>query len=80
MQLASMTDAEILARRAGDKNLPEIDWANAKVEFVDPVVKKPISIRLDVDVLEFFQEDGKGYQRRINQVLRSYMEHEKRAG
>lgn len=80
MQFASMTDAEILARRAGDKNLPEVDWVNAKVEFVDPVVKKPISIRLDIDVLEFFQEDGKGYQRRINQVLRSYMEHEKRAG
>lgn len=79
-KLAAMTDAEIRALRAGDENFPEIDWASADIEIVEPVVKKPISIRLDSDVLEFFQKDGKGYQRRINQVLRSFMEYEKKTG
>ena len=38
-----------------------------------PIGKEPVSIRLDADVLEFFKRDGKGYQTRINTVLRSYM-------
>ena len=37
--------------------------------------KTPISIRLDDDVLAFFKEGGAGYQKRINAVLRSYMDH-----
>lgn len=75
-----MTDAEIRARRAGDENFPEIDWENADVVLVEPIVKVPISIRLDSDVIEFFKDAGKGYQKRINQILRSYMEHQKKAG
>ncbi len=38
-----------------------------------PVPKDPISIRLDSDVLDFFRSTGKGYQTRINAVLRHYM-------
>ena len=37
-------------------------------------VKKPITLRLDADVLEWFKAGGKGYQTRINQLLRKYME------
>jgi len=36
-------------------------------------VKKPVTLRLDADILEWFQRDGKGYQTRINQVLRQVM-------
>ena len=36
--------------------------------------KKAISIRVDEDVLDFFRKEGEGYQRRINAVLRSYMQ------
>lgn len=79
-KLAAMTDAEIRARRAGDPDFPEINWAEADVEFVEPIVKVPISIRLDSDVIEFFKDAGKGYQKRINQILRSYMEHQKKVG
>ena len=79
-KLGTMTDAQIRARRGDDPNLPEIDWANADVELVEPIVKKPVSIRLDSDVIDFFKDAGKGYQTRINQILRSYMEHQKKTG
>ena len=36
--------------------------------------KKAISIRLDEDVLDYFKREGAGYQRRMNAVLRSYMQ------
>jgi uncharacterized protein (DUF4415 family) len=32
-----------------------------------------VSIRLDADILEFFKAQGRGYQTRINAVLREYM-------
>lgn len=35
--------------------------------------KTQISLRLDDDVLEYFQKDGPGYQTRINRALREYM-------
>ena len=39
-----------------------------------PARKKAISIRVDEDVLDYFKRGGEGYQRRINAVLRSYMQ------
>ena len=36
-------------------------------------VKKPITVRLDADILEWFQRDGRGYQTRINEALRRAM-------
>jgi uncharacterized protein (DUF4415 family) len=42
-----------------------------------PPKKKAISIRVDEDVLDYFKQQGAGYQRRINAVLRSYMEQKK---
>lgn len=35
-----------------------------------PGVKEMVSLRLDRDVLDFFQEDGPGWQERINAALR----------
>jgi uncharacterized protein (DUF4415 family) len=40
--------------------------------------KRDIHIRLDPDVLDFFQQQGRGYQSRINAVLRSWVEAQKR--
>lgn len=37
-----------------------------------------ISIRVDEDVLDWFKGEGAGYQRRINAVLRSYVEQRKK--
>ena len=50
-------------------------WKRAKL--VMPMPKQAISIRLDTDVLEFFKDEGPGYQSRINAVLRSYMDAKK---
>ncbi len=36
--------------------------------------KQQITLRIDQDVLDFFKEQGKGYQTKINQLLRTYME------
>jgi uncharacterized protein (DUF4415 family) len=38
-----------------------------------PNSREMVSIRLDSDVLEFFQNDGPGWQDRINDALRAAM-------
>lgn len=43
----------------------------------EPTPKKAISLRLDPDILEFFKSEGKGYQTRMNAVLRAYMNAQK---
>ena len=35
-----------------------------------PGVKEMVSLRIDRDVLDFFQDDGPGWQERINAALR----------
>ena len=47
-------------------------WKNAEVSL--PKNKQAISLRVDPDVLEWFKSYGRGYQSRINAVLRSYYE------
>jgi uncharacterized protein (DUF4415 family) len=36
-----------------------------------PKAKEQVTLRIDRDVLEFFQEDGPGWQDRINDALRT---------
>ena len=53
---------------------PVVDWSKAVVgKFYRPI-KKPLTIRLDADVLAWLKGQGKGYQTRINTPLRSSME------
>lgn len=47
-----------------------IDWSKAEVN--TPPRKRPVALRLDADVLDWFKSFGRGYQTRINAVLRSY--------
>lgn len=72
---AGMTDAEIEAAIASDSDETdmELDWAKATVELPKP--KAVLNMRIDRDILEFFRKTGKGYQGRINAILRSYVEH-----
>lgn len=35
-----------------------------------PGIKEQITLRIDQDVLEYFQQDGPGWQERINEALR----------
>jgi len=39
-------------------------------------LKKPVTLRLDADVLAWFKKDGRRYQTRINQALRQVVERE----
>lgn len=53
---------------------PETDdafWKNTKIEF--PTKKVRLSARIDADVMSWFRSQGKGYQTKINAILRSYM-------
>ncbi len=76
-----MTDREIedAVRKDPDAVPLNFDWSKAVL--VIPPKKKAISIRVDEDVLDYFKKEGAGYQRRMNAVLRSYMQqnHKKRA-
>jgi uncharacterized protein (DUF4415 family) len=45
------------------------------LEFYKPI-KKPVTLRLDADVLAWFRREGRRYQTRINSALRSLMERE----
>jgi len=54
---------------------PEIrDWRDAVVgKFYRPI-KTPVTIRVDADVLAWLKRQGRGYQTRINKLLRDAME------
>jgi uncharacterized protein (DUF4415 family) len=41
-------------------------------------LKKPVTLRIDADVLAWFQRDGRGYQTRINRALRTVMVQERK--
>lgn len=74
-----MTDAEISRSVAGDPDTFVADasmWASAEVVWPRP--KKLVSLRIDPDVLEWYRSQGRGYQSRMNAVLRAYKEHVER--
>jgi uncharacterized protein (DUF4415 family) len=41
-----------------------------------PPAKQQVTVRLDVDVLDWLKMHGKGYQTRLNRILRAAMEHQ----
>ena len=62
----SRTAAEKAFKAATTKPPPELP---PKAQAA-PGVKEMVSLRIDRDVLDFFQEDGPGWQDRINAALR----------
>ena len=70
-----MTDAEIERAVADDPDtfIPGAKWFD-KARVVMPKKKEVVTLRLDPDVMEWFRHDGKGYQTRINAVLRAFVE------
>jgi uncharacterized protein (DUF4415 family) len=65
-------EASVDSRRR-PRYLPE-EWAG-----MYKPVKKPVTLRLDADVLAWFQRAGRGYQTRINRALRRVMIEERKA-
>ena len=70
----AMTEAEIEASVAADADEADMvmDWDNVTVETPKP--KAVLNMRVDQDILDYFRKTGKGYQTRINAILRSYVE------
>ena len=72
-----------LARMPDDKidltDAPEVrEWRGAVVgKFYRPI-KRPVTIRVDADVLAWLKRQGRGYQTRINKLLREAMEGKRR--
>lgn len=78
MPNASKTDWERLARQADQdidtSEVPELGDAFFEQAELHVPAKQSVTIRLDADVLAWFKEQGAGYQTRINQLLRQYMQ------
>jgi uncharacterized protein (DUF4415 family) len=69
----TMTEAELEASIAADPDdVQEADWTQAVIGI--PPRKQDIHIRIDADVLDWFKGTGKGYQTRINAVLRAFVD------
>ena len=70
-ELAALPDAAV-----DTSDIPALDvafWNNARVVMPERG-KRQLTVRLDGDVLDWFKAQGKGYQTRMNAVLRSYYE------
>ncbi len=73
-RIDAMTDEDI-----DTSDIPPLDeefFAHAQIRMPKP--KETVTIRLDSDVVDWFKEQGKGYQTRINAVLRTYIEAKKK--
>jgi uncharacterized protein (DUF4415 family) len=54
---------------------PVLDWSGAEIgKFYRPR-KKPVTMRLDADVIDWLKADGPGYQTKANGLLRHAMLH-----
>lgn len=70
----ALTDEEIEAAAAADPDAAPIvdaEWFDTATLFV-PEPKTAISLRVDRDVLTWFRDAGRGWQTRMNAVLRTY--------
>ena len=68
--VAAKTDATIEF-----SEMPEvIDWAGAEVGRFYRPAKRPVTIRLDEDIIDWLKSYGRGYQTRANLLLRHAME------
>ena len=77
-RLDATTAAELEASIAADPDdvheAPQWDQAVLGL----PPRKEHINIRIDADVLEWFRQTGRGYQTRMNYVLRAFVESRRR--
>lgn len=72
-RLRAMTDEEAHTAVAGDPDIRPTDeafWKNARVVMPNP--KATVTMRMDADLLAWFRSE-RGYQTRINAILRAYM-------
>jgi uncharacterized protein (DUF4415 family) len=69
------SEAELDAAVAADRDDPGNDpkfWDRAQLVFPK---KERVTLRLDADVPDWFRRQGRGYEARINAILRRHFEH-----
>ena len=66
-------------RARGFSGLMEEKLQTMKIGDLYRPLKRPVTLRLDADVLAWFKKDGRRYQTRINTALRKVMEREMKA-
>jgi uncharacterized protein (DUF4415 family) len=64
--------SRLQASASASRRAPEL------TEYFKPI-KKAVTLRLDADVLAWFQRQGRGYQTRINRALRELMDARKKS-
>jgi uncharacterized protein (DUF4415 family) len=69
------TSRDQTASGKGFKKKP-FSLQNMKIADLYRPLKKPVTLRLDADVLAWFKKEGSRYQTRINSALRKVMERE----
>jgi uncharacterized protein (DUF4415 family) len=74
-RLDAMTEEELEASIDHEEE-GEVDWTTIQVGIPGP--KQQLTVRFDVDVVEWFKAQGAGYQTRMNAVLRSYVDAQKK--
>ncbi len=74
-RLDAMTSEDIEAQ-VSDEELREFDWSQVQVGIPRP--KQQLTLRIDQDVVDWFRIQGEGYQTRMNAVLRSFVEAQRR--
>ena len=74
-RLSKMTDSDIERAIASDPDtfMPNDEWVK-RAQWSVPDKKDLITLRLDPDILRWFRKHGRGYQTRINAVLRAFVE------
>ena len=75
-RLEHLGDAEIRKAAKADQDAAPVassEWFR-RAKLLEPQPKTPVSMRLDEDIVKWFRARGRGYQTRINAVLRAYVE------
>jgi uncharacterized protein (DUF4415 family) len=57
-----------------------VDWSGADIGKFHRPAKKPVTMRLDADIIEWLKAEGPGYQSKANRLLRHAMMHYTRKG
>jgi uncharacterized protein (DUF4415 family) len=72
---AAMTDEEILAAIATDPDEADVgdDWMERAI-VIYPNQKQRVYALYDAYVVNYFKKDGRGYQARMNAVLKAYVD------
>jgi uncharacterized protein (DUF4415 family) len=69
--LARLPDAQIDTSDIPERSLEDLKKGRRRDLFRP--IKRPITMRLDADILEWLKQQGPGYQTKVNQLLRAEM-------